>query len=107
MKRDPQNPTLALGVDIIAPDGYGEVVGGGQRAEDLDFLLAQIKEHELPQEAFEWYLDLRRYGTVPHGGFGLGLERTVELALRPRARARVLPVPADDVPDLPVAAAVR
>jgi asparaginyl-tRNA synthetase len=77
MKRDPQNPDLALGVDIIAPDGYGEVVGGGQRAEDLDFLLAQIKEHGLPQEAFEWYLDLRRYGTVPHGGFGLGLERTV------------------------------
>jgi asparaginyl-tRNA synthetase len=77
MKRDPANPALALGVDIIAPDGYGEVVGGGQRAEDLDFLLEQIKKHNLPQAAFEWYLDLRRYGACPHAGFGLGLERTV------------------------------
>ncbi|HYC77997.1 MAG TPA: asparagine--tRNA ligase [Planctomycetota bacterium] len=77
MKRDPGNPALALGVDMIAPDGYGEVVGGGQRADDLDFLLEQIRLHKLPQEAFEWYLDLRRYGTCPHAGFGLGLERTV------------------------------
>jgi asparaginyl-tRNA synthetase len=77
MKRDPANPDLALGVDVIAPEGFGEVVGGGQRAEDLDFLLEQIREHRLPQSAFEWYLDLRRYGTVPHAGFGLGLERTV------------------------------
>lgn len=77
MKRDPSDPSLALGVDMIAPEGYGEIIGGGQRAEDLDFLLEQIKLHQLPQEAFEWYLDLRRYGTVPHAGFGLGLERTV------------------------------
>jgi asparaginyl-tRNA synthetase len=101
MKRDPKNPELALGVDIIAPDGFGEVVGGGQRAEDLDFLLAQIKEHALPQSAFEWYLDLRRYGTVPHAGFGLGLERTVnwicgrehvrECAPFPRMMYRIYP----------------
>ncbi len=101
MKRDPQNPGLALGVDIIAPDGYGEVVGGGQRAEDLDFLLEQIKHHNLPQSAFEWYLDLRRYGTCPHAGFGLGLERTVnwvcgrehvrECAPFPRMMYRIYP----------------
>jgi asparaginyl-tRNA synthetase len=101
MKRDPANPELALGVDIIAPDGFGEVVGGGQRAEDLDFLLEQIKKHDLPQSAFEWYLDLRRYGTVPHAGFGLGLERTVnwicgrehvrECAPFPRMMYRIYP----------------
>jgi asparaginyl-tRNA synthetase len=77
MKRDPKNPSLALGVDVIAPDGYGEIIGGAQREDDLDTMLRRIKENNLPQEAFEWYLDLRRYGTVPHGGFGLGVERTV------------------------------
>jgi asparaginyl-tRNA synthetase len=77
MKRDPANPDLALGVDMIAPEGFGEIIGGGERATDLAFLEGQIREHGLPREAFEWYLDLRRYGTVPHGGFGLGLERTV------------------------------
>jgi asparaginyl-tRNA synthetase len=77
MKRDPQNPTLACAVDVLAPEGYGEVIGGSQREDDLDTLLARIKEQNLPQEAFEWYLDLRRYGTVPHSGFGLGVERTV------------------------------
>jgi asparaginyl-tRNA synthetase len=101
MKRDPANPDLALGVDVIAPDGFGEVVGGGQRAEDLDFLLEQIRAHGLPQSAFEWYLDLRRYGTVPHAGFGLGLERTVnwicgrehvrECAPFPRMMYRIYP----------------
>ncbi len=77
MKQDPENSKLALCVDVIAPEGYGEVIGGGQREEDLDVLLKKIKEHDLPQEAFEWYLDLRRYGSVPHAGFGLGIERTV------------------------------
>ncbi|MBL4845683.1 MAG: asparagine--tRNA ligase [Planctomycetes bacterium] len=77
MKRDPNDERLALGVDVIAPEGVGEVIGGGERATDLDYLLEQIALHKLPQEAFEWYLDLRRYGSVPHGGFGLGLERTV------------------------------
>lgn len=77
MKRDPEDPKVALAVDVIAPEGYGEIIGGSQREDDLDELLKRIKEHNLPQEFFEWYLDLRRYGSVPHSGFGLGLERTV------------------------------
>ena len=77
MKPDPQRPEVALGVDVLAPEGYGEIIGGGERLADLDLLLQRIKEHGLPQEAFEWYLDLRRYGTVPHGGFGMGIERVV------------------------------
>lgn len=77
MKRDPQNPKVALAVDVIAPEGYGEIIGGSQREDNLDLLLERIKEHNLPQQFFEWYLDLRRFGTVPHSGFGLGLERTV------------------------------
>ena len=77
MKPDPGRPELALGVDFLAPEGYGEVIGGGERLADLDLLLQRIQEHQLPQEAFEWYLDLRRYGTVPHAGFGMGVERTV------------------------------
>ncbi len=75
MARDPERPELALGVDVLAPEGYGEVIGGGERATSLEFLQTQIAEHELPQEAFEWYLDLRRYGSVPHAGFGMGIER--------------------------------
>ena len=77
MKRDPQNPAVALAVDVLAPEGYGEIIGGSQREDDLDLLLQRLHEHKLPQEAFEWYLDLRRYGSVPHAGFGLGVERTV------------------------------
>lgn len=77
MKRDPENPKLALAVDVLAPEGYGEIIGGSQREDSLDLLLARIKEHNLPQKAFEWYLDLRRFGSVPHAGFGLGLERTI------------------------------
>ena len=77
MKPDPAQPDKALCVDVLAPEGYGEIIGGGQRLDDLDLLLARIKAHDLPQEAFEWYLDLRRYGTVPHGGFGMGIERCV------------------------------
>lgn len=77
MKPDPLRPELALGVDMLAPEGYGEIIGGGERLADLDLLLQRIKEHDLPQEAFEWYLDLRRYGSVPHGGFGMGIERMV------------------------------
>lgn len=77
MKPDPERPELALGVDVLAPEGYGEIIGGGERLADLDLLLQRIKEHNLPQEAFEWYLDLRRYGSVPHGGFGMGIERAV------------------------------
>jgi asparaginyl-tRNA synthetase len=77
MKPDPQRPDLALCVDVLAPEGYGEIIGGGERLDDYDLLLQRIKEHGLPQEAFEWYLDLRRFGSVPHGGFGMGIERVV------------------------------
>jgi asparaginyl-tRNA synthetase len=77
MKTDPADPRCALCVDMIAPEGYGEIIGGGQREDDLDTLLGKLRAHSLPEEAFQWYLDLRRYGTVPHAGFGLGVERTV------------------------------
>ncbi len=77
MKRDPQNPDVVLAMDVLAPEGYGEIIGGSQREDDYDALLKRIHEHNLPQSAFEWYLDLRRYGSVPHAGFGLGVERTV------------------------------
>ena len=77
MKRDPDDDRLALGMDVLAPEGYGEIIGGGERATDLDFLRAQVEAHGLPESAFDWYFDLRRYGSVPHAGFGLGLERTV------------------------------
>ena len=77
MKHDPSRPELALCVDVLAPEGYGEIIGGGQREDDLQTLEARIKEAGLPREAFEWYLDLRRYGSVPHAGFGMGLERVV------------------------------
>jgi asparaginyl-tRNA synthetase len=76
-KRDPGDPSLALNMDVLAPEGYGEIIGGGQREDDLATLEASIRHHKLPMEAFEWYLDLRRYGTFPHAGFGLGIERTV------------------------------
>lgn len=77
MKADPENPKYALNVDMIAPEGYGEIIGGGQREDDLDVLLSKIREHQLPEAAFDWYLDLRKYGSFPHAGFGLGIERTV------------------------------
>jgi asparaginyl-tRNA synthetase len=77
MKPDPERPDLALGVDVLAPEGYGEIIGGGQRIDDLDLLLTRIEQHGLPKDAFDWYIDLRRYGTVPHGGFGMGIERAV------------------------------
>lgn len=75
MKRDPEDETKALCSDLLAPEGYGEVIGGSQREDDYDTLLARIKEHNLPVDAFQWYLDLRKYGSVPHSGFGYGLER--------------------------------
>jgi asparaginyl-tRNA synthetase len=77
MKRDPERPELALAMDVLAPEGYGEIIGGSQREDDLELLLQRLEEHQLPKSAFEWYLDLRRYGSVPHSGFGLGIERTV------------------------------
>lgn len=77
MKRDPENEKLALAMDVLAPEGYGEIIGGSQREDDYQTLLKRIQEHQLPQAAFEWYLDLRKYGSVPHAGFGMGIERTV------------------------------
>jgi asparaginyl-tRNA synthetase len=76
-KRDPEDPTLALNMDVLAPEGYGEIIGGGQREDSLEKLEAAILQHNLPRAAFEWYLDVRRYGSFPHAGFGLGIERTV------------------------------
>jgi asparaginyl-tRNA synthetase len=74
---DAARPELALGVDFIAPEGYGEIIGGGQRIHDLDLLLKRLEEHQLPREAFDWYVDLRKFGSVPHAGFGMGIERFV------------------------------
>ena len=77
MQPDPEDASLTLSVDLLAPEGYGEIIGGGQRIHDLELLKRRVDEHGLPEKAFEWYLDLRRYGTFPHSGFGLGLERTL------------------------------
>jgi len=77
MEAEPGRPEVSRSVDLLAPEGYGEIIGGGERATSLDLLLERIEEHDLPQEAYEWYLDLRKYGSVPHAGFGLGVERTV------------------------------
>jgi asparaginyl-tRNA synthetase len=77
MKTDPTDPKVVLGADLLAPEGYGEIIGGGERSADLAYLEKQIEKHKLPRAAYEWYLDLRKYGAVPHSGFGLGIERTV------------------------------
>jgi len=77
MEPDPQRPELALCVDVLAPEGYGEIIGGSQRMASYELLLQRIREHNLPEEAFQWYLDLRKFGSVPHGGFGMGIERAV------------------------------
>lgn len=77
MEPDPQRPDLALCVDVLAPEGYGEIIGGSQRMASHELLLQRIHEHSLPEEAFKWYLDLRKFGSVPHGGFGMGIERAV------------------------------
>ncbi|MCS6954100.1 MAG: asparagine--tRNA ligase [Bryobacterales bacterium] len=77
MQPDPERPEVVLGVDVLAPEGYGEIVGGGQRIHDYELLVRRLEEHRLPRQAFEWYLDLRKYGTVPHAGFGMGVERCV------------------------------
>ena len=77
MKPDPSDPTVALAMDMIAPEGYGEIIGGSQRIDDHDLLVQRIEEHKLPLDAFQWYLDVRKYGTFPHSGFGMGIERVV------------------------------
>jgi asparaginyl-tRNA synthetase len=77
MQPDPENPEVVLGLDLIAPEGYGEIIGGSQRIHDHDLLMQRIQSHNLPVEAFQWYLDVRKYGSFPHSGFGMGLERFV------------------------------
>ncbi|TET21146.1 MAG: asparagine--tRNA ligase, partial [Candidatus Cloacimonadota bacterium] len=77
MKRLPEDEKIALGFDMLAPEGYGEIIGGGQREDDIKTLEKRIKDENLPTKSFQWYLDLRRYGSVPHSGFGLGIERTI------------------------------
>jgi asparaginyl-tRNA synthetase len=93
MQPDPQRPDLALAFDMLAPEGYGEIIGGSQRVHDYDLLVKRLREHNLPEEAFRWYLDLRRYGSVPHSGFGLGLERTVAWICGVEHIREVIPFP--------------
>src|SRR6266403_1291727 len=93
MQPDAQRPELALAFDMIAPEGYGEIIGGSQRIHDYDLLLKRLREHNLPEESFQWYLDLRRYGSVPHSGFGMGLERTVAWICGTEHIREVIPFP--------------
>lgn len=93
LKRNPEDTRFARGVDVLAPEGYGEIVGGGERETNVEQLVEKIKEHELPMEAFEWYLDLRRYGSVPHSGFGLGLERVVAWVCKLKHVREAIPFP--------------
>jgi asparaginyl-tRNA synthetase len=93
MKRDEKDTHLAKGVDVLAPEGYGEIVGGGERETNEDWLIEKINEHKLPMKAFEWYLDLRRFGSVPHAGFGLGLERMVAWVCKLKHIRETIPFP--------------
>jgi asparaginyl-tRNA synthetase len=93
MQPDAERPDLALSFDMLAPEGYGEIIGGSQRIHDYDLLVKRLKEHNLPEESFQWYLDLRRYGSVPHAGFGLGLERTVAWICGTEHIREVIPFP--------------
>jgi asparaginyl-tRNA synthetase len=93
MQPDAERPDLALAFDMLAPEGYGEIIGGSQRIHDYDLLVKRLREHNLPEEAFQWYLDLRRYGSVPHSGFGMGLERTVAWICGVEHIREVIPFP--------------
>jgi asparaginyl-tRNA synthetase len=93
MQPDADDPSKALAFDMIAPEGYGEIIGGSQRIHDYGLLVKRLKEHNLPEKAFQWYLDLRRYGSVPHAGFGLGLERTVAWICGTEHIREVIPFP--------------
>ena len=93
MATDPERPELSLSFDVIAPEGYGEIIGGGERQSNYDTLIRRIRESNLPEESFQWYLDLRRYGSVPHAGFGLGLERTVAWICGTEHIREVIPFP--------------
>ena len=93
MATDPARPELSLSFDMIAPEGYGEIIGGGERLADYDTLVERLRAHNLPEESFQWYLDLRRFGSVPHSGFGLGLERTVAWICGTEHIREVIPFP--------------
>jgi asparaginyl-tRNA synthetase len=93
MQPDAERPDLALAFDMLAPEGYGEIIGGSQRIHDYDLLVKRLREHNLPEESFQWYLDLRRYGSVPHAGFGMGLERTVAWICGTEHIREVIPFP--------------
>jgi len=93
MATDENRPELSLSFDMIAPEGYGEIIGGGERLASYETLIRRLREHNLPEESFEWYLDLRRYGSVPHAGFGLGLERTVAWICGTEHIREVIPFP--------------
>ena len=93
MQPDAERPDLALAFDVLAPEGYGEIIGGSQRIHDYDLLVQRLREHNLPEESFQWYLDLRRYGSVPHSGFGMGLERTVAWICGAEHIREVIPFP--------------
>jgi len=93
MKQDEEDENFVKGVDVLAPEGYGEIVGGGERETNKEYLIEQIHKHELPMEAFEWYLDLRRYGSVPHSGFGLGLERLITWICKLKHIREAIPFP--------------
>lgn len=93
MKPDPERPDVSLSNDLIAPEGYGEIIGGGQRIDNLELLEEKIMEHNLPRDAFKWYLDLRKYGTVPHSGFGLGIERAVAWICKLKHIRETIPFP--------------
>jgi asparaginyl-tRNA synthetase len=93
MQPDSERPDLALAFDMLAPEGYGEIIGGSQRIHDYDLLVQRLREHNLPEDAFQWYLDLRRYGSVPHAGFGMGLERTVAWICGTEHIREVIPFP--------------
>lgn len=93
LKRNPENPKFARGVDVLAPEGYGEIVGGGERETNAEMLIEKIKEHDLPMQEFEWYLDLRRFGSVPHSGFGLGLERMITWVCKLKHVRESIPFP--------------
>jgi asparaginyl-tRNA synthetase len=93
MQPDPERPELALGFDILAPEGYGEIVGGGERISSYELLMERLRQNELPEEPFRWYLDLRRFGSVPHAGFGLGIERTIAWITGAEHIREVIPFP--------------
>lgn len=93
MKRDPDNPKVVRGVDVLAPEGYGEIIGGSEREDNIDLLVSRIKEHKLPMEAFDWYVDLRRFGSVPHSGFGMGIERVVSWVCKLDHLREAIPFP--------------